>query len=231
MSERVAVAGVSESRQEDETGAAESNSPEAAVEAPRAAPAVETAADPWDALPDAPQPEESLKWYGAKWRAMAAYEREQNEARDDRVELEVHRERAKQEREELERLRAQAERRAPRAKHPTSGAPEDRETVAQVVRETVVAMFAAVASPKPTTYTTRKGHGPAGYSEERWKALAPRIPVAVKRGRWFVVSREDFEAWERSQPPPLAASKPATSTSPTWNASSALARAGLRSSR
>jgi hypothetical protein len=58
---------------------------------------------------------------------------------------------------------------------------------------------AAKATAGPEGYSSRKGQGAPGYSDEAWAALAKKI--GVRRGRWFYVSAErlaEYEAGELS---------------------------------
>jgi len=107
-----------------------------------------------------------------------------------------------------------------------------REAGAEAARAEVRTIFAAVASPKPSFYSTRRGHAPAGYPDERWKAVAPTIPGAVRRGRWVVISREAVEAFEAAQlAPSTPAATPMEAAASSWSPGAALARAKLRAVR
>lgn len=99
----------------------------------------------------------------------------------------------------------------------------------------LAAEFAAVLAPcvfgyaahktAPDAYTSRRGGPrPSGYAERDWQALARRI--GVRRGRWFVVTKEQLEAHEHPRSPALAAND-----SETWSPEAALASVGLRGSR
>jgi hypothetical protein len=96
------------------------------------------------------------------------------------------------------------------------------DALADRVLEKLVARIAGAS--KPATYSDRKGFGPVGYSDERAKERVRACPHAVKRGRWHVVDREAFEAWERSQLPTVETPRPVS----TWTPGGALAESGLR---
>jgi len=49
------------------------------------------------------------------------------------------------------------------------------------------------------TYSTRKGKGPPGIRPRVWRREVPTIPGALKAGRWWTVSRRDFEAWRSTR--------------------------------
>lgn len=105
----------------------------------------------------------------------------------------------------------------------------NREELRALVREELRTILGAALAQKPAVYSSRRGRGPEGMSEDRWKALAPTIPGAVKRGRWWVVSRDAFEAYEASQVPAVEAPKLAPVVELTR--AEAFLRAGLRASR
>jgi hypothetical protein len=96
--------------------------------------------------------------------------------------------------------------------------------VTPLVFAQIAAMFAA--GVKPAHYSSRKGGDrPDGFALERWQATCPTIPGAVRRGRWWTVSREAFEAFEAAQTSPAPSSAPA----PTgWSLEQAYKSAGLR---
>jgi hypothetical protein len=102
----------------------------------------------------------------------------------------------------------------------------DPDQLRALVREEIRAILGAALAEKPATYSDRKGHGPAGYSDEVSKEKIRACPYSVKRGRWLVVDREAFEGWERSQLP--AAPAPVKAAPAPWSPASALEAAGLR---
>jgi hypothetical protein len=112
-----------------------------------------------------------------------------------------------------------------------------RDLVPELVEEILPRVLAGIAARmiapgRPTAYSTRKGHGPEGLSERRWKAVAPTIPGYVRRGRWGFVSHEDFEQWERSRSTAPAATKPSNDVArSTWTPAQAMAECGLRRER
>jgi len=83
-----------------------------------------------------------------------------------------------------------------------------------LVRAEVRATFAVLLTAlDPPPYSTRKGCGPEGWAERRWKATAPTIPGAYRPAgaRWWSIPRAAFEAWAAAQAPtpaPAAPSKP-----------------------
>jgi hypothetical protein len=106
---------------------------------------------------------------------------------------------------------------------PTNVNAVDLEALADKVLEKLVARIAGAA--KPAVYSDRKGHGPAGYSDDRAKERVRACPHAIKRGRWWVVDVAAFEGWERAQLPQVKA--PAVSEEPMTFAKAA-SRAGMR---
>ena len=83
-------------------------------------------------------------------------------------------------------------------------------------------VFAAgmTAAKRPTgTYSSRKGHGAPGLSEEQNKQIAERI--GRRRGRWFVYTAEDLERYEREQrdgkPANNSPPAPALASAPKWH--------------
>jgi hypothetical protein len=100
-----------------------------------------------------------------------------------------------------------------------------------LVREEVRALLARLLADEPAPYTThRDGPRPEGIRLRSWQRLAPTIPGAVRRGRYLIVSRAAFEAWERGQAA-VAPTAPANDLEAEWTAAGALASIGLRSSR
>jgi hypothetical protein len=117
--------------------------------------------------------------------------------------------------------------------------PSSLELLVEALVPLVAARLAAALTRSSTAvvYTTRKGQGPAGYPHRAWQRLAPSIPGAVRRGRWWVVSAEALEAWERAQTTTAqtTSSVPAPATSAvrltTWSPEEAMASVGLRRSK
>ncbi len=99
-------------------------------------------------------------------------------------------------------------------------------------------MFALAMATTPDLYSTRKGHAPPGWSDDAWKSVAPTIPGAYKpkdangkAGRWTLVPRRAFEAWQAAQhgaPPPAPAND---ADDEGWTPAKALASVGLRRTR
>ncbi len=116
---------------------------------------------------------------------------------------------------------------------PVSAAPIDYEKLAQEIAPRVAALvFAKLAiaiGGAGEPYSTRRGHGPPGVSEERWRTLAPTIPGAHKPGRWWLVPRPSYEAWASTSTP--APAPTAANDGPEWDPASVLAELGLRRSR
>jgi len=73
--------------------------------------------------------------------------------------------------------------------------------VRAIVREELRRMFGRLLSDD-RIYSSRASHGPVGYSREAWRQLAKRI--GVKRGRWWIVTHEQLEAYEQRQRLPQA---------------------------
>lgn len=104
----------------------------------------------------------------------------------------------------------------------------DVERIAQRAAAIVLQRIASAISTESTIYTSRKGHGPPGASEERWKVIAPSIPGAHKPGRWWVVSRVAYEAWAVAGTPTPA---PESTEGKPWDPKSVLDQLGLRPTR
>ena len=85
------------------------------------------------------------------------------------------------------------------------------------------------AAKRPAgTYSSRKGHAPPGYSDEAWKPIAAKI--GTRRGRWFVVSQEQLEAYERGEK--LRGAGPLVLSSPSkWSPADAASSLRLRAVR
>jgi hypothetical protein len=84
--------------------------------------------------------------------------------------------------------------------------PADEKRVRAIVREEhrrLLLQMAALLGGDPSGYSSRKGHGPPGYSAEKWKSIARQI--GVKRGRWHYVTADALARHESGQsniPPP-----------------------------
>ena len=92
----------------------------------------------------------------------------------------------------------------------------------------VIAHLARALGALGEPYSTRKGREPPEYvgRRERWKEDAPRIPGAVKLGRWWTVRRRKLlgVADRVDSPPPVHHHQPTkrtvvTRTCSTWPAS------------
>jgi hypothetical protein len=78
---------------------------------------------------------------------------------------------------------------------------------------------------RPALYSNRRGHGAPGYSEEANRALAKLI--GTRRGRYWVYTAEQLEAYERRETPTVAA----VATVKPWTARDALESVGLHATR
>jgi hypothetical protein len=76
-------------------------------------------------------------------------------------------------------------------------------------------------------YSSRRGCGPAGVSEERWKKIAKEIGRKLPGARWYIVERDVYEKWLAQQEGRAAPSAPET----RWTPARALALAGVRGTR
>lgn len=107
--------------------------------------------------------------------------------------------------------------------------------VASVERRVLERIAAALSAPlKPAVVSTRRGRGPAGWSDERAKKVLPTIPGAYKSGRWTIVPMAAFERWEASQattPPLPAPAANDASVEERWSPRAALESVGLRRTR
>jgi hypothetical protein len=97
----------------------------------------------------------------------------------------------------------------------------DVERVATRAAEIVLARITCALVGAPETYSTRAGCAPPGYSRDAWRRVARQI--GTRRGRWYVVTREQLDAHERGQ---IAHATANDATE--WSPASALAGAGLR---
>jgi len=102
-------------------------------------------------------------------------------------------------------------------------APLDERKVRAIVREELRALFGPLLNEE-RVYSSRRGHGPEGYSDEAWKDLARRI--GTRRGRWYIVTVEQLAAHEAGDRDPKPANdSPAPAA---WHPSMAARALGLR---
>jgi hypothetical protein len=97
----------------------------------------------------------------------------------------------------------------------------------QLTAAVLAKVVAALSAPaKPSFYTSHvKGARPVGWALRRWQVAIKGIPGAHQRGRFWIVSLEDFERWERAR---SNAPGPEASVAPAWSPKRALEAAGLR---
>lgn len=107
----------------------------------------------------------------------------------------------------------------------------DRTQLARELAPLVLAEITRLAkhANEPKTYNTRAGGQPPGWSIRTWQKIAPTIPGAAKRGRWYVVTAEALAAWERQEPNDRADN--GNSGHARWSPDAALRNAQLRASR
>jgi hypothetical protein len=101
--------------------------------------------------------------------------------------------------------------------------------LADLLAPRVAALLAArlTGANEPIVYSTRKGEGPPGYAHRAWQKVAPTIPGAARRGRWWIVAAGALAAWEAGQSPPsVSVSLPPQAQA--WSPEGALASIGLR---
>lgn len=85
-----------------------------------------------------------------------------------------------------------------------------------------------------TSYSSRRGCGPAGVSDERWKEIAAQIGQRPPRARWYVVPRATYEQWlarqhdATSAPPMAKAANDSPSPSAKWHPAESLQQMGRR---
>jgi len=77
--------------------------------------------------------------------------------------------------------------------------PEQAARFARTLAPHIFAVAMCAAKRPQGTYSSRKGCGAPGYSDERWKSVARQI--GVKRGRWHFVTAEELSAYEAGQAP------------------------------
>ncbi len=86
---------------------------------------------------------------------------------------------------------------------------------ARVTARVLASIIAALGGALETPWSTREGHEPPEFERRRkkWRATLPKIPGAVRIGRWWSIDRASYAAWLRSQAttPAPAASEPAWS--------------------
>jgi hypothetical protein len=114
-----------------------------------------------------------------------------------------------------------------------SEAPGFERVARRVAREELLRVLARVFDSPTQDYSSRRGHGPPGYSPRVWRELARAI--GTKRGRWHVVTRAQLDAYEakRGGLAPTSSARAANDTAarPAWTARGALEAAGLHRSR
>ena len=97
-----------------------------------------------------------------------------------------------------------------------------RDEVRSVLRELLGRLDASAEG-----FSSRKGCGPVGYSDERWKTIARQI--GVRRGRWFFVSKEALAAYEARGGAKASADAPANDAPvSTWHPSEIAKSLALR---
>lgn len=112
--------------------------------------------------------------------------------------------------------------------------PELRVRFARLLAPDVLALFGRAVGSIDEPFSTRLGREPPEYRNrpKRWRADAPRIPGAVKVGRWYSVPREAYFRWLEAQGHPSTPSANSTPPPPTsttrWTPDEALASVGLR---
>ena len=102
-------------------------------------------------------------------------------------------------------------------------APLDERKVRAIVREELRTLFARVVSEEQV-YSSRKGHGAPGLSDEANKRIA--LAIGRRRGRWYVYTAAElaaYEAGDRDAKPANDAPAPST-----WHPSMAAGALGLR---
>ena len=100
----------------------------------------------------------------------------------------------------------------------------DPDLAARVGRAIAPFIFGAAleAAKRPGgVYSSRRGCGAPGYSDEESKRIARLI--GIRRGRWHVYSAEQLAEYERGKNETPAAVRPSA-----WHPSQAAAAAGLR---
>jgi hypothetical protein len=90
------------------------------------------------------------------------------------------------------------------------GAEFGERRIREIVRSELRLMFGRLVADD-RTYSTRAGCGPAGYSRDAWRDLARRI--GRRRGRFWIVTRDELDKYERREPQPVA-TEPASAWSP-----------------
>jgi hypothetical protein len=113
----------------------------------------------------------------------------------------------------------------------------DVEHVAVRAAEIVLARLSGGLTAEPAAFSThRDGPRPREYAgrPRAWRELAPRIPGAVRLGRWVTVPREAYERWLAAQvapaepEPPPAREAPAPRQEAAWSPADVARDLGLR---
>jgi hypothetical protein len=102
----------------------------------------------------------------------------------------------------------------------------DLEQVRAIARAELRTMLAVLLADEPEHYSSRRGHAPSGYAHRAWQRIARAI--GTRRGRWYVVTREQLEAYERGS---NSSTPNAANDAEAWSPSAALESVGLRGSR
>jgi hypothetical protein len=102
----------------------------------------------------------------------------------------------------------------------------DAEHLRAIVRDELRRLLAPVLRDEPAHYSSRRGCGPVGVPEARWREIAATIGrKPYPSARWYVVGRGVYERWLAGE-----TSAPATpaNDAPAWDAGSVLDELGLR---
>jgi hypothetical protein len=112
--------------------------------------------------------------------------------------------------------------------HPRLVAEETVRTEVRIaVRAELNRILELLLGIEPPYSTHRGGPRPDGFVLRAWQRVAPTIPGAVRRGRYVLVSREAFAAWERASCSAAPATAP-LAPDEEWTPAKALAAAGVR---
>ena len=116
-----------------------------------------------------------------------------------------------------------------------NGAPDsatfDVERTAERAAAIVFARLLACLGGGSSTFTTRReGPRPDAYQNRprAWRELAPRIPGAVRLGRWWAVSSEAYEKWLAAKAVRIVPVSPAANDAARWSPASVARDLGLR---
>jgi hypothetical protein len=86
----------------------------------------------------------------------------------------------------------------------------------------------ATAAAERTEYSSRRGCGPTGYPERKWREVARQIGTRAPGCRWYTVSARALATYEAVAAAERQVAPTTPATSNMWSPESAIRGAGLR---